>query len=275
MCMASAGRLSRSRPLPATDHERLARAVALARSGDRAALSCALTLIENGALVSGEMSAEWQQAALRCHRIGLTGAPGAGKSTLASALIGEFLRRGRSIAVLAVDPSSPITGGAVLGDRVRMSAHADDSRVFIRSMASRGNPGGIAATTGASALLLAACRYDIVLIETVGTGQSEVAIVRAADSIIVAVPPDAGDEVQALKAGVLEIAHVLVVTKSDLPAAERTANELTASLRLRADRDRAVRVVPVCAPKNHGVQALVDALETQRPRGTGKQDGDR
>jgi len=223
-----------------------------------------LTLIENGALVSTEMSAEWQDAGRHGHRIGLTGAPGAGKSTLASALIGEFLRRGRSIAVLAVDPSSPITGGAVLGDRVRMSAHADDPRVYIRSMASRGNPGGIAATTGASALLLAACHYDIVLIETVGTGQSEVAIVRAADTIIVAVPPGAGDEVQALKAGVLEIAHLLVVTKSDLPAAERTANELTSSLALRTGRGRDVPVVQVCGPKNHGVAALVNALETRR-----------
>lgn len=210
------------------------------------------------------MSAEWQDAARHGHRIGLTGAPGAGKSTLASALIGEFLHRGRSIAVLAVDPSSPITGGAVLGDRVRMSAHADDARVFIRSMASRGNPGGIAVTTGASALLLAACRYDIVLIETVGTGQSEVAIVRAADTIIVAVPPGAGDEVQALKAGVLEIAHVLVVTKSDLPAAERTANELTSSLALRTGRARDVPVVQVCGPKNHGVALLVDALDAHR-----------
>jgi len=210
------------------------------------------------------MSAEWQDAARHAHRIGLTGAPGAGKSTLASALIGEFLRRDRSIAVLAVDPSSPITGGAVLGDRVRMSAHADDSRVYIRSMASRGNAGGIALTTGACALLLAACHYDIVLIETVGTGQSEVAIVRAADTIIVAVPPGAGDEVQALKAGVLEIAHVLVVTKSDLPAAERMANELMSSVALRAGRGGDVPVVPVCGTQNQGVSALVDALETHR-----------
>ena len=250
--------------MPATDQERLAREVALARGGDRGALSRALTLIENGALVSTAMSAEWQGAAGHGHRIGLTGAPGAGKSTLASALIGEFLHRDRSIAVLAVDPSSPLTGGAVLGDRVRMSAHADDPRVFIRSMASRGNPGGIAAATGVCALLLAGCHYDIVLIETVGTGQSEVAIVRAADTIIVVVPPGAGDEVQALKAGVLEIAHVLVVSKSDLPAAARTASELSSSLALRAGRRGDVPVVQVSGLTDQGIKALVDALENQR-----------
>jgi len=257
----------------AADAGRLVRDVGLARGGDRAALSRALTLIDNGAEVSGEMAAEWEAAARHAHRVGLTGAPGAGKSTLASALIGEFLRRGQSIAVLAVDPSSPLTGGAVLGDRVRMAEHADDPRVFIRSMASRGNSGGIGAATGVSALLLATCKYDTVLIETVGTGQSEVAIGRVVDTIIVAVPPGAGDEVQALKAGVLEIANVLVVTKSDQPAAERTANELTSSLSLRARGGGDVPVVQVCAPKQQGVAALVDALERQRPLSTEKKGG--
>ncbi len=150
--------------------------------------------------------------------VGITGPPGAGKSTLVSALIAEVRTAGRSVAVVAVDPSSPITGGALLGDRVRMQAYAGDRDVFIRSMASRGHAGGLASTSGAAAAVIDACGFDLVLIETVGTGQAEVEVAAAADTTVVLEAPETGDEVQAIKAGLLEVADLVVVNKGDRPA---------------------------------------------------------
>ena len=166
----------------------------------------------------------------RAHLVGITGPPGAGKSTLVAALIGEVRRAGRSVAVVAVDPSSPITGGALLGDRVRMQSYADDDGVFIRSMASRGHAGGLASTSAAAASLLDAAGFDLVLIETVGTGQSEVEVAAAADTTVVLEAPEMGDEVQAIKAGLLEVADLVVVNKGDKPGAQRTAAQLRAML---------------------------------------------
>ena len=201
-----------------------------ALAGDRRALARLLTAVENRTPVAEAALRRLHPAAGRAHLVGITGAPGAGKSTLVAALIGEIRASGRSVAVIAVDPSSPITGGAILGDRVRMQAYAGDDAVFIRSMASRGHAGGLAASTVAAATVLDAAGFDLILLETVGTGQSEVEVAAAADTTVVLEAPEMGDEVQAIKAGLLEVADIVVVNKGDRPGAQRTAAELRAML---------------------------------------------
>lgn len=158
--------------------------------------------------------------------IGLTGAPGAGKSTVTSALVGVFRARGQRTAVLAIDPTSPFSGGALLGDRIRMQGHATDPGVFIRSMGSRGRLGGLAAATPQAIRILAAAGYEVILVETVGVGQAEVEIASAADTTVVLVVPGMGDSIQAAKAGVLEVADVLVVNKADRPDTQATVRDL-------------------------------------------------
>jgi LAO/AO transport system kinase len=199
---------------------------------DPRALARAITLVENetadGAALVGRVYAKSGRAYL----VGVTGSPGAGKSTLVDRLIGEWRRAGLTVGVLAVDPTSPYTGGAILGDRVRMQAHAEDPGVFIRSMATRGHLGGLAQTTTEAATLLDAAGFEIVLIETVGVGQDEVDIVRTADISVVVVVPGAGDEVQALKAGIMEIADIFVVNKADRDGADRTAASIETMLSL-------------------------------------------
>jgi LAO/AO transport system kinase len=210
-----------------------ARALELAEAalaGDRRALARLLTAVENRTWVAESALRRLHPAAGRAHLVGITGAPGAGKSTLVAALIGEIRRSGRTVAVIAVDPSSPITGGALLGDRVRMQSYASDDGVFIRSMASRGHAGGLAASSVASATVLDAAGFDLILLETVGTGQSEVEVAAAADTTVVLEAPEMGDEVQAIKAGLLEVADIVVVNKGDRPGAQRTAAELRAML---------------------------------------------
>jgi LAO/AO transport system kinase len=199
---------------------------------DASALARAITLVENetddGAAIVGQVYARSGRAYL----VGVTGSPGAGKSTLADRLIGEWRRAGLTVGVLAVDPTSPYTGGAILGDRVRMQAHAEDDGVFIRSMATRGHLGGLAQTTTEAATLLDAAGFDIVMIETVGVGQDEVDVVRTADISLVVVVPGAGDDVQALKAGIMEIADIFVVNKADRDGADRTAASIETMLSL-------------------------------------------
>jgi LAO/AO transport system kinase len=168
--------------------------------------------------------------------IGVTGAPGVGKSTLVDRLIAEARRAGLTVGVLAVDPTSPFSGGAILGDRVRMSAHANDPGVFVRSMATRGHLGGLAAATGDAALVLDASGKDVVIIETVGVGQDEVDIVGTADLSIVVLVPGTGDDVQALKAGIMEIADIFVVNKADREGADHVVQSVTASLALQTFR---------------------------------------
>jgi LAO/AO transport system kinase len=192
------------------------------------------------------------------HLVGITGPPGAGKSTLVSALIAELRRVGRSVAVIAVDPSSPITGGALLGDRVRMQAYAGDDGVFIRSMAARGHAGGLASSTGAAAAVLDAAGFEMVLVETVGTGQSEVEVAAAADTTVVLEAPEMGDEVQAIKAGLLEVADLVVVNKGDKPGAQRTASQLRAMLVATGTRSSRGKA-------GAAAEAGADA-ETDRPR---------
>ena len=192
--------------------------------------------------------------------IGFTGAPGAGKSTLIDALIAGLRAQCRTVAVAAVDPSSPIFGGAILGDRVRMRRHAEDPSVFIRSVASRGHLGGLSESIHRIVDVMDAAGRDVVILETVGTGQSEVEVAEIADVCIVVNAPNMGDDVQAMKAGVLEIADVLVVNKADLPLAQRTTDQLRDMLKLRHDK-RDVPIVETVAIKDTGVETLLAAIE--------------
>lgn len=201
-----------------------------ALAGDRRALARLLTEIENRTPAAEPALRLLYPRAGRAHLVGITGPPGAGKSTLVAALIGELRASGRSVGVIAVDPSSPISGGAILGDRVRMQAHAEDPEVFIRSMAARGHAGGLAATSGAAAAVLDAVGFEVVFLETVGAGQSEVEVAAAADTTVVLEAPEMGDEIQAIKAGLLEVADIVVVNKGDRPGAQRTAAQLRAML---------------------------------------------
>lgn len=210
-----------------------ARGVALAEAalaGDRRALARLLTEVENRTAAAEPALRLLYPKAGRAHLVGITGPPGAGKSTLVAALIGELRAAGRSVGVVAVDPSSPISGGAILGDRVRMQAYAEDPDVFIRSMAARGHAGGLAATSGAAAAVLDAVGFEVVFLETVGAGQSEVEVAAAADTTVVLEAPEMGDEIQAIKAGLLEVADIVVVNKGDRPGAQRTAAQLRAML---------------------------------------------
>lgn len=242
-----------------------------ASDGDRRALARLLTEVENRS-AEGEagLRALYPHAG-RAHLVGVTGAPGTGKSTLVAALIGELRRRGRSVAVIAVDPSSPITGGAILGDRVRMQVHARDRGVFIRSMASRGHAGGLAATSIAAAAVFDAVGFDVIVLETVGAGQSEVEVAAAADTTVVVEAPGMGDEIQAIKAGLLEVADVIVVNKGDLPGALRAASQLRAMISAGAppaddDRPRPKRpeVLVATATSGEGVPELLAAIERHR-----------
>jgi LAO/AO transport system kinase len=236
-------------------------------AGERSAVARTISQVERGERDLAALSAALAPHLGRAHVLGITGAPGAGKSTLVHALLGELLARGRRIGVIAVDPSSPITGGAVLGDRVRMAEHGSHADVFIRSVASRGHLGGLSSSTAAMVDVLDAAGFDTVLVETVGAGQSEVEIMRVADTRLVACPPGLGDGVQAIKAGILEIADVLVVTKSDLPGSESTARDLKDMLHLRSPAAPGAWVVPVMnvsATRDTGVAELVDAIEAHR-----------
>ncbi|MDJ0498804.1 MAG: methylmalonyl Co-A mutase-associated GTPase MeaB, partial [Acidimicrobiia bacterium] len=208
--------------------------IPLARTGERRALARLITLVENDGPVSDEILAEVFPAGGQAWTTGLTGAPGAGKSTLTDRLIQEVRSEGSEIAVVAVDPSSPFSGGAVLGDRVRMQDHIDDHGVYIRSMASRGHLGGISAATPKVVATLDGLGFPEVFVETVGVGQAEVEIAGNADTTVVVVNPGWGDSVQAAKAGLLEIGDIFVVNKADRPGVHETVRDLTQMLELGA-----------------------------------------
>jgi LAO/AO transport system kinase len=244
-------------------------------AGDRRALARLLTAVENRTPLAEAALRQLYPTAGKAHIVGITGPPGSGKSTLVAALIAAVRAAGRPVAVVAVDPSSPITGGALLGDRVRMQSYADDRDVFIRSMASRGHAGGLASTTTAAAAVLDASGFDLVLIETVGTGQSEVEVAAAADTTVVLEAPEMGDEVQAIKAGLLEVADLVVVNKGDKPGALRTAAQLRAMLvptvaRGDAAPDRPApkrpEVLVTTATTGDGVPELLAALDRHREK---------
>ncbi len=236
------------------------------RQGDLRALARAISLAENATADAAPLIAELHPFTGRAYLVGITGPPGAGKSTLVDQLTGVWRRERLRVAVVAVDPTSPFTGGALLGDRVRMQQHAGDAGVFIRSMAPRGHLGGLARATGDVALVLDAAGYDIVLIETVGVGQDEVDVVRTADVSIVVVVPGTGDDVQALKAGIMEIADIYVVNKADREGAERTAATIEALLSLQAFPPGAWRppVLRTEATSGAGIEALHEAVQAFR-----------
>ncbi len=232
--------------------------------GDRRTVARTISQIEHGTVDVTAMKTALAPHLGRAHVIGITGAPGAGKSTLVHAMLGELLAAGRRIGVIAVDPSSPISGGAVLGDRVRMGRHGAHPDVFIRSLASRGHLGGLSSSTADIVDVLDAAGFDTIIVETVGAGQSEVEIMRVADTRVVACPPGLGDSVQAIKAGILEIADLLVVTKADLPGADATARDLQDMLHLRAAPDPSAWRVPVlrcCADSGDGVAGLIEHID--------------
>jgi LAO/AO transport system kinase len=250
---------------PAADGERLAEE---ARGGSRRALARLLTAVESRSATGEAALRQLYPLAGAAHLVGVTGPPGGGKSTLVSALVGAARAAERPVAVLAIDPSSPITGGAILGDRIRMGAYAGDRDVFIRSMAARGHLGGLAGTTAETAAVLGACGFGLVFIETVGTGQSEVEVASIADTTVVVQAPEMGDEVQALKAGLLEVADLVVVNKADRPGADRAAAQLRAMLSLGGasgapdrPRPKEPQVLLVSAVDGTGVPALLSTLD--------------
>src|SRR5579859_7424652 len=236
-------------------------------NGDRRALARMVTLIENETPQARRYLTELHQHAGHAHIVGVTGAPGAGKSTLVTRLVRELRQRDHKVGVVAVDPTSPFSGGAILGDRIRMMELAGDPNVFIRSMASRGSLGGLAAATRDVVRAMDAAGYDTIIIETVGTGQAEVEVMRAAQTVLVVVAPGMGDEIQAIKAGILEIADIFVVSKADKAGADQTVAELAMLLSLDPNRRKTAWRIPVLKTsslKEQGIAQLVDALLQHR-----------
>ena len=235
---------------------------AAVRAGDPRALARAISLVEDNSPIGADVLRRLFADTGRAYLIGVTGPPGAGKSTLVDRLIAQLRAGGQTVGVVAVDPTSPFTGGAILGDRVRMQAHAGDAGVFIRSMATRGHLGGLSRSTGEIALLLDASGKDVVLIETVGVGQDEVDIVRTADVSIVVIVPGAGDEVQTLKAGIMEIADIFVVNKADREGADRAVASIEALLSLHSYAPDEWRppIVKTTATTGDGLADLVGAI---------------
>lgn len=240
--------------------DRTAGLLARMRAGDRLALAKLITLVENRAPESVAVMTEVHVPGDTAAVIGLTGPPGAGKSTLAGGLIGVWRAQGQRVGVVAVDPSSPFSGGAVLGDRIRMQAHYLDAGVFIRSLSARGNMGGLARAARDVARLLAAFGHDTVLVETVGVGQNEFEIMRLAQTVVVVLVPEAGDTIQAMKAGLLEVADVFVVNKADRPGASRMKSELEAMLQLQPRQPWEVPVLLTVACEDRGAEGLAAAI---------------
>ena len=230
-------------------------------AGNRRALARAITLVERGGELARALLAAAYPHTGQAHVVGITGPPGAGKSTLVNSLAQEWRRRGMSVGIIAVDPTSPFTGGAVLGDRIRMQPLGGDEGVFIRSMASRGRLGGLARATADTVALLDAAGFAIVMIETVGAGQGEVDIARTADTTIVVEVPGMGDDVQSIKAGMLEIADLFVVNKADREGADQTVRWLKAMLQLGKPNPGgwAITVLTAIAMRGEGSAAIVDA----------------
>jgi LAO/AO transport system kinase len=235
-----------------------------ARSGDRSALARLLTIVERGGVEARQVGRLTYPAGGQTYTVGVTGAPGAGKSTLTNALIREARADGTAVAVLAVDPSSPFSGGAILGDRVRMADHATDEAVFIRSMATRGHLGGLSLATTEAVRALDATGWPWVLIETVGVGQVEVEVAGAADTTVVVVNPGWGDAVQANKAGLLEIADIFVINKADRPGTEETRRDLERMLDLTAPTGWRPPVLATTAAIGEGVDELWRAVGRHR-----------
>jgi LAO/AO transport system kinase len=239
--------------------------VAKAREGDTRATARLLSVVENDEPGAADALRELYPLTGKARVTGVTGPPGGGKSTLVNRLAGVYREQGHRVAVVAVDPSSPFSGGALLGDRIRMSERFLDDGLFIRSMASRGHSGGLARSTSRVVNVLDAIGYGVVLVETVGVGQEEVEVIRVADTVVLVTVPGLGDDIQAIKAGVLEIADVLVVNKADRPGADETARDLAQMLTLGKMRTSwKPPIVRTVAATGENVPQLVDAIEKHR-----------
>jgi LAO/AO transport system kinase len=245
--------------------------------GDARAVARAISMVEDGAEGLAELIGGLYPSTGTAYTVGLTGSPGVGKSTLAAVLVGTARARDLSVAVLAVDPTSPFTGGALLGDRLRMQSHATDKGVFIRSMATRGHLGGLALAAPEAVRVLDASGADLVMIETVGVGQAEVEVAREADTTLVVVAPGWGDAVQASKAGILEIADVFVVNKADREGATEAVRDLRHMLHLGPELEWTPPIVQTTATTADGVDGLWEAIEDHRKHleGTGQLEGKR
>ena len=241
--------------------ERLVEAV---QAGDRRALARAITLVENGDPLAYQVVADVYPSTGHAYAVGLTGPPGVGKSSLASALIGIVRGEGKTVGVISVDPSSPFTQGALLGDRIRLVDHFLDPDVFIRSMGTRGHLGGLAETTLQSLLILDAAHKDVVFLETVGTGQSEVGVLSIADTVVLALMPGSGDSIQALKAGIMEIPDVIAINKMDHPMAKTMLTEVRQVLALGPREGWKPPIVLTEAMRGEGVEKLWEKIEEHR-----------
>lgn len=263
-------------PAPAADPpgDRVAALIDGAAGGSVRALARLVTMVETGGQPAARVAAGLLRRSRGAAVLGITGPPGVGKSTLITALIGRYRARGARVGVLAVDPSSPFSGGALLGDRVRMGEHSTDPGVFIRSMSSRGELGGLSAATAGAADLLSALDYDVVIVETVGVGQNEVAVLRLADTVLLVLSPGLGDGIQAAKAGILEIADVLVVNKADRDGVATTVRDLKAMVALgrSGSADAAQWRIPVLTTvatdqpgaARAGLDQVLDAVDAHR-----------
>ncbi|MCB0875472.1 MAG: methylmalonyl Co-A mutase-associated GTPase MeaB [Solirubrobacterales bacterium] len=233
-------------------------------AGEKRALGRAISLVENGDPAGAELVSELYPRTGRARVVGFTGPPGVGKSTMIGALVKEMRERDRRVAVLSIDPSSPFTRGALLGDRIRLSEHFLDEGVFIRSMASRGALGGLAEATLQAALVMDAAGFDDILLETVGVGQAEIDVVDHADTVVLALMPGSGDSIQALKAGVMEIPDVIVVNKAEHPLTDTMVREVRTALSLGPSGDWKVPIIKTVASEGRGIPELLDAIAEHR-----------
>jgi LAO/AO transport system kinase len=237
------------------------------RDGDVRALSSAITAVENHDAAAEELLQRLFPSTGGAYLVGVTGAPGTGKSTLVDRLAAHYRSQDRTVGVVAVDPTSPYSGGAILGDRIRMQAHAGDAGVFIRSMATRGFLGGLAGTTADVALLLDAAGKQVVIIETVGVGQDEIDVVRLADCTVVVLVPGMGDDVQSLKAGLMEVADIFVINKAERDGAGRLEQQIDAMLQLLPTNDRTrTAILRTTASEGVGIAALAESIDAFRAR---------
>lgn len=233
------------------------------RSGDIRAAARLIRNIDDGDIEACEILKELHKYSGNSHIIGITGNPGAGKSTIINNLIREYRKQNKSIGVVAVDPSSPFSGGAILGDRIRMQEHSNDPEVFVRSVATRGNLGGLSASTSSIVRVMEAMGKDIIIIETVGVGQDEIDIIKLAHTTIVVTVPGLGDDIQAIKAGILEIADIFVVNKADKEGVEKTVRDLRVMLELKglANNIRIPAIVTTKGISGEGIDKLVEEIE--------------